>query len=161
LADWQLLEAPVFGFSVKVCGHPEQGNTETSKSFIQRIAMTDATEWKSACSGCNCTVVCARLSGLVHLMTKPGLGGKQLVQTTARIGLSHQPIHKLLKGYRIDGHYAELWETAESANSAFVCRSLIAVTDGLLYAFSSTFKRGAEQDVQEFFDSVHLTQLPE
>jgi hypothetical protein len=93
-------------------------------------------------------------------MAKPGLRGKQLVQTTARIGLSHQPIHKLVKEYRIDGNYAELWETAESADSAFVCRSLITVTDGFLYGFSSMFKRGAEQEVEEFFNSVHLVSLP-
>jgi hypothetical protein len=123
LADWQLLNVPAFGFSAKMCGQPEQGNTEAAKSFIQKLTVADATVWKSACSACDCSVVCARLTGLVSLLMKPGLGGKQIVETAARIAFAHHPVHRLLKGYRIDGHYAELWETADSRNSTSVCRN--------------------------------------
>lgn len=36
-----------------------------------------------------------------------------------------------------------------------------AVTDGHLYGFVAKLKRGAEKEVDEFFDSVHLLVIPE
>jgi hypothetical protein len=161
MTDWQLLDAPAFGFSVKMCGRPEPLNADASKWlvwFVQKITITDPTVWKSACSGCHCSVICARVSGIVSLLFKPILGFKPLAKIC--VGSAPHQIHKLLKGYRIDGHQAELWETADSENSSSVCRYLTAAADGHVYTFIAKFKRGAEKDVEEFFNSVHLLSMP-